>query len=124
MIKFSTGGIIALGLGVENWSVDHCIQKFTGLCRDAFTPRELLNVPLLGKLATINHRSMYKTRPFENALQAAFDDRSLFGGLNAREGYMLKVAVTSTTLIDQKPIVLANYNRPDVEGYSKKSPLS
>jgi len=32
---------------------------------------------------------------------------------------MIKVAVTSTTLMDQKPIVLANYNRPDFRGYGK-----
>jgi hypothetical protein len=108
-----------LGLGVENWPVDQCINKFLGLCSDAFTPRELLHVPILGKLSTVNHRSMYKTRPFEKALQSCFEDRPLFGGLNSQEGHMIKVAVTSTSLTDQKPIVLANYNRPDVPGYSK-----
>lgn len=119
LIYFSTGGIIALGLGVENWSVEHCIRKFTSLCGDAFTPREFLKVPLLGKLSTVNHRSMYKTKPFEKALQESFEDRPLFGGLNSQEGHMIKVAVTSTTLMDQQPVVLANYNRPDLQGYSK-----
>jgi patatin-like phospholipase/acyl hydrolase len=119
LIYFSTGGIIALGLGVENWSVEQCIGKFTSLCGDAFTPREFLNVPLLGKLSTVNHRSMYKTKPFEKALQESFEDRPLFGGLNSQEGHMIKVAVTSTTLMDQQPVVLANYNRPDLQGYSK-----
>jgi len=65
----STGGIIALGLGVEDWTVEQCIGKFTSLCGDAFNPRELLGVPLLGKLSMVNHRSMYKTKPFEKALQ-------------------------------------------------------
>ncbi len=108
-----------MGLGVENWTVEQCIGKFTSLCGDAFTPRELLKVPLLGKLSTVNHRSMYKTQPFEKALQEAFEDRPLFGGLNSQEGHMIKVAVTSTTLMDQQPVVLANYNRPDFQGYSK-----
>jgi hypothetical protein len=76
-------------------------------------------VPVLGKLATINHRSMYKTKPFENALRSTFEDRPLFGGFNNQEGFMLKVAVTSTTVMDQQPIVLVNYNRPDFQGYSK-----
>lgn len=118
-MHFSTGGIIALGLGVENWTVDQCISKFTSLCGDAFTPREFLHVPLLGKLSTFNHRSMYKTKPFEKALQESFDERPLFGGLNSQEGHMIKVAVTSTTLMDQQPVVLANYNRPDSQEYSK-----
>ncbi|KAE8449132.1 hypothetical protein EG329_008516 [Mollisiaceae sp. DMI_Dod_QoI] len=117
IVGTSTGGIIALGLGVENWTVEQCIGKFTSLCGDAFTPRELLKVPLLGKLSTVNHRSMYKTQPFEKALQEAFEDRPLFGGLNSQEGHMIKVAVTSTTLMDQQPVVLANYNRPDFQGY-------
>lgn len=121
LTQFSTGGIIALGLGVENWTVEQCISKFTSLCGHAFSPREFLKVPVLGKLSTVNHRSMYKTKPLEKALQDSFEDRPLFGGLNSQEGHMVKVAVTSTTLIDQQPVVLANYNRPDFQGYSKKN---
>ncbi|KAH8667562.1 hypothetical protein BGZ60DRAFT_564753 [Tricladium varicosporioides] len=118
IVGTSTGGIIALGLGVENWTVDQCISKFTSLCGNAFTPRELLHVPLLGKLSTFNHRSMYKTKPFEKALRESFEERPLFGGLNSQKGHMIKVAVTSTTLMDQQPVVLANYNRPDSQEYS------
>jgi hypothetical protein len=62
---------------------------------------------------------MYKTRPFEKALQEAFEDRPLFGGLNSQEGHMVKVAVTATTLVGRRPVILANYNRPDGPGYSK-----
>lgn len=61
---------------------------------------------------------MYKTRPLEKALQKYFEERPLFGGLNSQEGHMVKVAVTATTLMGQKPIVLANYNRPDGPSYS------
>ncbi len=119
LIFFSTGGIIALGLGVENWTVEQCISKFTSLCGAAFTPRRLLKVPLLGNLSTISHRSMYKRKPFEKALQESFGDRPLFGVSTSQEGHMIKVAVTSTTLVGQQPVVLANYNRPDFQGYSK-----
>ncbi len=65
--------------------------------------------------------SMYKTKPLEKALQSVFENRPLFGGVN-NQGYMLKVAVTSTTLVDQKPIILANYNRPDDQDISKIVP--
>jgi hypothetical protein len=121
LILNSTGGIIALGLAVENWSVEECMKRFTNLCGDAFTPREFLKVPILGKLATVNHRSMYKTKPFENALRSSFVDRPLFGGMNGQDGYMIKVAVTSTTMMDLQPVILANYNRPDFDGYSESS---
>lgn len=101
-----------MGLGVENWSVEQCINTFTGLCGQAFTPREFINIPVIGLLTTANHGSRYKTKPLEAALQASFQDRPLFGG-SSQEGHMIKVAVTSTTVLDQQPIVLANYNRPD-----------
>ncbi|KAM3089514.1 hypothetical protein ACMFMG_001101 [Clarireedia jacksonii] len=118
IVGTSTGGIIALGLGVQNWSVDQCISKFTDLCKDAFTPRTLKNVPVLGTLQMANHKSMYKTKPFEKCLQDSFEDRPLFGGdQNNQEGYMVKVAVTSTTSIQQHPVILTNYNRPDIQEY-------
>lgn len=113
----STGGIIALGLGIQNWTVDQCIEKFTELCKYAFTPRKLKNIPVLGKLEMVNHRSMYKTKPFEECLQECFDERPLFGGVGSQEGYMVKVAVTSTTVMDQHAVVLANYNRPEIHEF-------
>lgn len=75
-------------------------------------------MPVLGKLITVHHRSMYKTTPFETALQGCFEDRSLFGG-TVQERHMLKVAVTSTTFMNQQPVVFANYNRHDNQGYIK-----
>jgi hypothetical protein len=118
-VHYSTGGIIALGLGVENWSVETCISKFTELVRKAFTPREFHGILVFEHLTTIHHGSKYKTKPFEEALQQAFVDRPLFGGQDVGEGQKIKVAVTSTTYVDQQPVLLSNYNRPDPPGYSK-----
>ncbi|KAL0780116.1 hypothetical protein CaCOL14_004599 [Colletotrichum acutatum] len=116
IVGTSTGGIIALGLGVNNWSVEECIKTFKHLCADAFRPRELSGIPLLEKLVTINHGSIYKTKPFEALLREKFQDRPLFGGANdhSQSEMLTKVAVTSTTSIDQHSVILTNYNRPDV----------
>ncbi|KAK1491219.1 hypothetical protein CTAM01_10334 [Colletotrichum tamarilloi] len=115
IVGTSTGGIIALGLGVNNWSVEECIKTFKHLCADAFRPRELSGIPLLEKLVTINHGSIYKTKPFEALLREKFQDRPLFGGANdhSQSEMLTKVAVTSTTSIDQHSVILTNYNRPD-----------
>ncbi|KAF6832216.1 hypothetical protein CPLU01_06315 [Colletotrichum plurivorum] len=114
IVGTSTGGIIALGLGVNNWSVDECINNFKELCSEAFTPRELVGIPVLEKLAIVNHGSMYKTKPFEALLKQRFQgNRPLFGGANNQNEMSTKVAVTSTTLIEQHPVILTNYNRPD-----------
>lgn len=61
----------------------------------------------------LNHSSKYKTTPFEKALRETFEDWPLFGGQNELGEMFTKVAVTSTTAIQQHPVVLANYNRPD-----------
>ena len=115
----STGGIIALGLGVENWSVDSCINKFTDLVHHAFAPREFHGVWGFEHLAMARHGSKYRTRPFEKALQDAFADKPLFGGQDLQDGYMIKVAVTSTTYVDQHPVLLTNYNRPEPQNFRK-----
>jgi hypothetical protein len=106
-----------LGLGVENWSVETCIGKFTDLCRDAFSPRLFKGLWGLEHLTTAIHRSKYKTKPFEAALRSVFEERPLFGGQDGQEGYMIKTAVTTTTNVDQNPVVLTNYNRPDPQEY-------
>lgn len=41
----STGGIIALGLGAKNWSVEECTRHFEDLCHKAFTRRTGCNIP-------------------------------------------------------------------------------
>lgn len=71
----------------------------------------------LKQIETAIHRSKYKTRPFEAALQDAFgQDQALFGGQYV-ESFMNKVAVTSTTEVDQQQVVLANYNREEQQGF-------
>ncbi|KAJ4391044.1 hypothetical protein N0V93_004658 [Gnomoniopsis smithogilvyi] len=113
IVGTSTGGIIALGLGVKNWTVDQCIKKFEDLCTQAFQPRELNGIPLLEKIAIFSHGSKYKTKPFEKVLKETFEEWPLFGGQSELGEMFTKVAVTSTTAIQQHPVVLANYNRPN-----------
>lgn len=121
LTTLSTGGIIALGLGVKNWPVEDCIKYFKELCREAFSPREMIGIPLLEKLAMLSHGSMYKTRPFEALLRKRFEERPLFGGDINESEMLTKVAVTSTTAVAQHAVVLANYNRPDPSEYGESS---
>ena len=112
--RYSTGGIIALGLGVEGWSVDDCIRHFEKLCETAFTPRELHNIPVLGKLAMMNHSySKYKTKPLEKVLKDTFSvsEQPLFGGQHTHSHSSVRTAVTSTKETGEKAVLLANYNR-------------
>ncbi|KAK0515924.1 hypothetical protein JMJ35_001958 [Cladonia borealis] len=114
IVGTSTGGIIALGIGVEKWSIDECILHFEKLCVTAFTARELHNTPILGTLATINHGcSKYRTKPLEKVLKETFSvsEQPLFGGKQDYSYSSVKTAVTSTKETGEKAVLLTNYNR-------------
>ena len=113
MVCTSTGGIIALGLGVKNWSVEECRQYFQDLCHEAFTPRKGSQLPLIGYFVENRHESRYETKPWQKALVDAFSlDDCLFGGsrMNFRDSKDTKVAVTATSATGAA-VVISNYNR-------------
>ncbi|OCL09871.1 hypothetical protein AOQ84DRAFT_220281 [Glonium stellatum] len=113
VVGTSAGGIVALGTFAMGWSLDDCIARFERLCSQAFTPRGLKNVPLLGKLVMMSHNSIYKSSPYEEALQSVFGTETLlFGGKKAGTRLNTHVAITSTTQIEQQSVVFTNYNRP------------
>lgn len=114
LIRYSTGGIIALGLGVKQWSLNHCVTEFIRLCDRAFTPREFDKVAGLTQATTLKHGSKYKTQPLQHALHEVFGEEQLYGGL--RKAYCVydtKVAVTATSGTGQRAVVLANYSRQE-----------
>jgi hypothetical protein len=107
----STGGLIALGLGVKNWSVESCMKQFEELVFQAFTPQEFNGVLVLEQLTTFNHKGKYKTKPFKAALQKCFNEDQLFGGFCGEARYQRKVAVVSVSETGQQAVILTNYNR-------------
>ncbi|KAH6656249.1 hypothetical protein BKA67DRAFT_514151 [Truncatella angustata] len=115
IIGSSMGGIIAIGLGVKKWSAQATMEKFKDLCKEAFIPREMKNVPVFGMISSLYHGSLYKTQPFEKALKRYFSEQPFFGVSTnrSRHNVSLKVAVTASTLIEHQAVVFANYNRPD-----------
>ncbi|KAI9691461.1 MAG: hypothetical protein M1822_007532 [Bathelium mastoideum] len=112
IVGTSTGGIVALGLGVKQWTVNQCVTEFVRLCDQAFTPREFKYVVGLEQATTLFHGSKYKTTPLREALHTAFGDESLYGGRRkAHLSYNTQVAVTATSGTGEMGLVLANYSR-------------
>jgi hypothetical protein len=109
----STGGIIALGLGVENWTTPRCLGNLKNLLRRAFSePRAIANLDQKGK---------YRSRPLRQGLSELFDETSkLYGNFTPR-GLSTRVAVTSTLVREHQSVVLANYNREDSWGKGRLS---
>lgn len=112
--RYSTGGIIALALGVLQWPVEKCIKEFKQICDQAFIGREFHGIDVLEQLATLQHGSKYKTRSFHQSLRESLGEDPLFGGRKHRNSdHAIKVAVTSTSATGKQPYVLANYSRSD-----------
>ncbi|KAL8906193.1 MAG: hypothetical protein Q9171_006376 [Xanthocarpia ochracea] len=114
IVGTSTGGLIALGLGIEGWSTQTCIRNFEKLCDTAFTPRELHKIPVLGKLEVINNDyARYKAKPFEKVLQESFSvsEQPLFGGQYNHWQSSVRTAVTATSETGDQAVLLSNYNR-------------
>lgn len=104
----STGGILALGLGIKNWSVDYCIKVFLRLVEKAFTRKFAGGVGF--------GTTKYRTRPLEEALTEVFQDAPMFGGVpETPEGNTRKVAVTAATETAEQAVIFTNYNRADDE---------
>ena len=114
IVGTSTGGIIALALGVQQWRVNHCIEMFTSLCDHAYTPR-LKGMPLLDLAASISRGSRYKMKEFHEALKEAFGEKEyLFGGRNRNNSQCHnRFAMTSTGSTGGRAIAIANYRRKE-----------
>ena len=124
IVGTSTGGIVALGLTVRQWSVNDCISEFLRLCDKAFSPRELAETRF-SVLATLNHGSKWRTKPLHEALQNALGSEPIFGGTAHDSGkYASKVAVVSASEADCRPLLISNYNReePADQGHSLELP--
>ena len=103
-----------MGLGVKQWSVHTCAEKFIDLCDKAFTPREGHGIWGFEYAATLKHGSKWATTPLHRALRSALGNEHLFGGVyQSDENYRQKVAVTATSGTAQQAIVLPNYNRQE-----------
>lgn len=118
IVGTSTGGIVALGLGANGWTVRKCIDHFESLCREAFTRRARAFMPGIEWISS--NFTRYETKPMEQVLRLVFGEHNLFAGPkidfdDSRVTQRLtKVAVTTTTTAGTAA-VLANYNRMEAE---------
>ncbi|KAJ8114147.1 hypothetical protein OPT61_g3904 [Boeremia exigua] len=108
IVGTSTGGILALGLGVKNWSVGRCTELFLKMVDKAFTPKIFGGVGL--------GTNKYRTRSIEDAFSECFKEQTMFGGVHDTPlAIGRKVAVTSATETAEQAVIFTNYNRADDE---------
>ncbi|KAG5758333.1 hypothetical protein H9Q72_013528 [Fusarium xylarioides] len=120
IVGTSTGGIIALGIGVQRRSATECTSLFRDICTEGFEAKLLTKSRFFGWAARWFSSSIYKTDVLETALQNAFGSRDpkCVYGLNSS----CRVAVTTTAKEDCH--LIANYNTGGKDRYlDSKLPL-
>ena len=116
-LLYNTGGIVALALGHELWSIDECITKFKELVTEAFTLRGGQRILGIQALELLVKKSKYETRPLEKALSSAFGRKSLFGvQQSSQHQRRLRVAVTAVSAAGQNTWVISNYSARKTAG--------
>jgi hypothetical protein len=104
----STGGIIALGLGHQGWTVQECLATFKKLAVEAFKTHQVPGV--LETIRQYTSGTKYRTEPLEEAFKSAFSGHILFGDPAGANEMRTKTAVVTAT--QKGPVtLLSNYNR-------------
>ncbi|KAI8315078.1 hypothetical protein K4K61_003038 [Colletotrichum sp. SAR11_59] len=114
MVGTSAGGIISLGLGLQQRTASDCIKIFRKICDDGFHVKPLTTSRTMGFIARLMMKSIYKTSTFEATVVSAFGSqpKQVFGRTNST-----RVAVTTT--VESKTVLIANYNLGDSDKYMR-----
>ncbi|KAK5119234.1 hypothetical protein LTR85_007848 [Meristemomyces frigidus] len=119
IIGTSTGGVVALAVGVKQWPISRCINAFAKICDQGFVERPFAGVPVLEQMSSLTHGSKYKTRPWQRVLENSLGTEALFGGeRKANPKFAIKVGVTATSGTAKDALLISNYSRPRSSAHS------
>lgn len=110
--KHDVGGLIVLGLFIQRWSIEECVQRFNSLTRDFFSarrPKSMLR-SLHRYYKGFMSNGIYDTEKLERCLQENFGEASLLFTFPTFGVSRVKAAVVATTTEDTTAMVLSNYN--------------
>ena len=97
-----------------DWSVDYNPKKFKKLCRDAFSPRQLLKIPLFRNTAQLFCSYRYESEGIERTLRRTFGPGHLFGQSvdpSHLQENRVKTGVVAGIPGGRRPYLFANYSR-------------
>ncbi|KXX79898.1 Calcium-independent phospholipase A2-gamma [Madurella mycetomatis] len=120
IIGTSAGGIISLGIGIQDRTADDCLSRFHEFTRAGFTKKWLNKTRLFRPVGRLLRSSIYSTPELEGALQNAFRPspaQDVFGLRNP-----CRVAVTTTA--NRGLMLIANYNRGNDKRYLHSDDLA
>ncbi|GKT51711.1 phospholipase A I [Colletotrichum spaethianum] len=123
----SSGAISAGALCINGWTVDECIARFESLSNQAFTPRGVPSIPVIGSFirlmmqvpvfatvvraaALLLFDSRYPSRHIEQALRDMFGSGRSIADYSAADTMGAMVGMTVATVQDASACIFTNYN--------------
>ncbi|TIC97766.1 Phospholipase A I [Colletotrichum higginsianum] len=123
----SSGAISAGALCINGWTVDECIARFESLSNQAFTPRGVPSIPIIGSLirlmmqipffaavvraaALLLFDSRYPSQHIERALRDMFGSERSLVNYSAADTMGAMVGMTVATVQDASACIFTNYN--------------
>ncbi|KAF2680658.1 FabD/lysophospholipase-like protein [Lentithecium fluviatile CBS 122367] len=107
----SAGGLIAIGVFLKRWTPRECLTRFEAVAKITFRTERENRLSLTQRIQRMlkawvqDHR--YNLSPIEKAFGSEFEgDVKMFNPLQSDT----KVAVTATTVRDNRPCIFSNYN--------------
>ncbi|KAF3272372.1 hypothetical protein TWF970_010094 [Orbilia oligospora] len=113
IIGTSTGGLVAMGIGIQKLTAKECTSKFRSICRDGFDHKFLTKTWVVGWVARWCRDSIYVEEALEKALQEAFSDPPATQVFGMKDP--CRVAVTTTVGTDGAPGVRMSRRRPQTK---------
>lgn len=98
------------------WTVPKAQQVFEELSSTAFSPRELLRVPVFKNMAQFFCSYRYKTDGIEGGLKKALGNGLLFGQELKAKADLVKAGVVAGMPGSKRPYLMANYSRNPTKG--------
>ncbi|TIC89594.1 Phospholipase A I [Colletotrichum higginsianum] len=123
----SSGAISAGALCINGWTVDECIARFESLSNQAFTPRGVPSIAIIGSLirlmmqvpffatvvraaALLLFDSRYPSQHIERALRDMFGSERSLVDYSAADTMGAMVGMTVATVQDASACIFTNYN--------------
>ncbi|KAI9656458.1 MAG: hypothetical protein M1821_004664 [Bathelium mastoideum] len=110
----SSGGLIALALYINGWSLDECTRSFESLAKVAFTKRKLLKIPIISKIQhlVVSYLSdcIYPAANIESALTSTFGSSKSILDISHATPLGTRIGIPVSTIRKPSLCVFTNYN--------------
>lgn len=111
IIGSGTGGLIAVALAKQDWTLDRCQDMFAAVCRHAYRTKIRGTAMISRAMRAFLAGPRYDAACLYQALKTAFGEKDAFFGLPEQFRRDIRVGVTAKST-SHRTVLIGNYRRP------------